>query len=81
MLAWAWCGDEQQWLAVINYADVTAQASLSLADIALPTGELLFRDHWQGVNYERNSNELKQRGPYVELPPFASHVFEILSSF
>ena len=80
MLAWAWWDDTQQWLLVINYADEVAQCRIRLADMPLPAGQLRFKDHKHGVDYDRESDEVRDQGLYVELQPFDSHVFEIAAA-
>ena len=78
ILAWAWHHDQQLWIVAVNYADVTSQGFLSVAALPLSAEVLLFRDHLQGVDYERGKGDLQDRGLYVELAPFMSHVFEVL---
>jgi hypothetical protein len=77
MLAWAWRTSHQDWMLVTNYSDTVAQCLVSLADLSLPTGRLRFRDHLHGVDYDRESDDVQHRGLYVELSPFASHLFEV----
>ena len=78
ILAWAWHHDQQLWIVAVNYADVTSQGFLSVAALPLSAEALLFRDHLHGVDYERGKDDLKDRGLYVELAPFMSHIFEVL---
>jgi glycosidase len=80
MLAWTWWDDTQQWLVVINYSDVVAQCRVRLVDMPLPEESLRFRDHKHGIDYDRDRNEVRHQGLYVELQPFDSHVFEIIAA-
>jgi hypothetical protein len=78
ILAWPWYSTKQLWIVTVNYADVTSQGVLRVTEIPLPADTLLFRDHFQGIDYERWKTDLIDRGLYVELAPFMSRVFEVI---
>jgi hypothetical protein len=80
LLAWAWVRETQCWLVIINYAERLSQGSLNLAALPLPAGLVRFRDHLHDSMYEHSRETLQDTGLPIVLPPFGTHLLEVLSS-
>jgi hypothetical protein len=76
-LAWMWTDDTARRLVAVNYAGNQSQCFVrGIVDVAAP-GTVRFTDHMSPVVYDRDSTDLATRGLYLDLPPWAHHVFAI----
>ncbi len=77
ILAWCWVKDEERYLIVINFSGETAQAR-----VHVPWNELRGRN-WRladvllGETYDRNGDEMRDSGLYVDLAPWKCYFFQI----
>jgi len=80
-IAWEWLGrgGERRWVAV-NYADHPSQCYLRVAFPGLEGRAVQLRDLLSPACYDRDGGDLASRGLYLDLGPFAHHVFEVTSS-
>ena len=77
LLAWSWIDDEQRSLVVINFADAPAAARIHPPwdDLAERTWRL--DDLLSGEVFVRDGTEIATSGLYVQLAPWAFHVFAV----
>ena len=76
ILVWLW-GWQQDWkMVVINYSLIRAQAFIRIPEFLLRQFFIQFRDALTDRVYDRTGEELAQRGLYVDLHPWQSHLFE-----
>ena len=80
-LAWMWqrqAGERR--LAAVNYAGNQSQCyvRLPLPDVSGRSVE--FRDLMSGTRFARDGDELLARGLYLDMAPWAYHVFEIATA-
>ncbi len=75
LLTWAWTGEHERSLVIVNDADDAATALIHLpwTDVAGHTWQL--DDLLNGDSYTRDGNELERTGLYVSLPGRNYHVF------
>ncbi len=70
-------GDGLRYVIAVNLADHWSQCYVPLADPALP-GRLVTLDDRVGPNrYERHGDTLSDPGLYLDVPPWAHHVFAV----
>jgi hypothetical protein len=69
--------DGQRRLVAVNYAGNQSQCYVRLPVPALAGQTLVFKDLFGTARYVRDKNDLAARGLYLDLAPWAFHVFEI----
>ena len=80
-LAWTWTGkDAERRLVCVNYASNESQCYVRLAHLELESGPVQMRDLMGSACYEREGQELNQRGLYLDVPPWGFHVFEVVEN-
>jgi hypothetical protein len=78
-LAFTWEGDRgQRLLVTVNYGPARGQCYVHLSPVELRGGKFTLRDLLGPAKYERDGNELADRGLYLDMPPWGHHIFEIL---
>jgi len=78
-VAYAWRNDAGRLVVVVNYGETRAQCYIRFPFPGLE-GTCRLRDLVNpGIEYERNATELTTRGLYLDVGPWAHHVFEVLS--
>jgi glycosidase len=75
ILAWCWAKDEERYLIVINYRQESSQARVQLPWDALRGKLWHLNDVLSGQIYERNGDEMRDAGLYVDLGPWQCHLF------
>ena len=73
LIAWCWRKGDEQCLMVINLSDCPAQARVSVPLIEAGSGSWLLIDAFSGATYEREGDEMRSPGLYVELGPWGYH--------
>lgn len=76
LLAWSWQLGNVFRLAVINYSEAPAQGRLFFQSESLPGGVVKLKDVLTEAVYERNTEEIKTTGLYIDLGPWKTHLFE-----
>jgi len=77
ILTWVWDSERGRRLIVINYSAARSQARIRLPVQWLESRLIVLEDHAAGKRYERNEDELKPTGLYIDLAPWQSHLFEL----
>jgi hypothetical protein len=77
LIAFAWSLGAARWVVVVNFSASPAQAYIrpTFDDLRGRMWHLI--DRVDGVRYERSGDDLAQRGLYVDLGPWRSHVFDL----
>jgi glycosidase len=75
ILAWSMEDNEERYLIVINFHDGTSRARLILPWYDLMGKDYILDDVMSGNYYERNGDQLKFHGLFVELGPWQYHFF------
>jgi glycosidase len=73
----SWTAGERRLLAVVNYGDAQAQCYVTLGMPGLAGGAFTLVDLLGGPSYDREGNGLAGNGLYLDLAPWARHVFEL----
>jgi glycosidase len=76
-IAWSWEGKGQRLLIAVNYAENQSQCYVRLTFPDLSGRAVQFRDLIGPATYERDGNDLTSRGLYLDIPPWAFHVFQV----
>ena len=77
-IAHCWRGKKGEMLVVaVNYAAHASQCHLILPFLEMKDRSVRFKDLLSSDSYIRNGNELLERGLYVDLQPWAYHVFDV----
>jgi Alpha amylase, catalytic domain len=73
LVAWTWVKDKDRYLIVVNLSDSAAQARIQLPweDLRAKTWRLV--DALSGQSYDRNGDEMRDPGLYVDLKPWNYH--------
>ncbi len=76
-LSWQWSLDGELGIVVINYSRSISQCRIRFD---LPTGkeEIQLNDLISGMSYRRRVVEISERGLFIELKPYQSHIFSIV---
>lgn len=76
-VAFLWEGTDGCWaLVCVNYAPHASQCFVKLPDSVTSGETIVFRDLIRQTVYERDCDDLKSRGLYLNLPEWGYHVFE-----
>ena len=77
-LAWSWTGEDgERRLICVNYASNQSQCYVRLDHLRFASDPVQLRDLTGPACYEREGDELNQRGLYLDVPPWGYHVFEV----
>lgn len=80
ILAWCRVKDDERYLVVINYKQDAAQARVRAPWDELRGKQWRLYDVMSGQIYERNGDEIRDAGLYVDLGPWQYHLFEVSTS-
>ena len=80
ILAWQWSFRSEIKIVIVNFSDTESQARIFWPDLKTQGEALTFSDQSQQEVYERETDELREHGLYVSLPPWKSHWFSIKES-
>jgi len=77
-IAFAWQeADQAPLVVVVNYAPQASQCYLRLPDMAPAAGGRRLRDLFSDTCYERQAEDLRTRGLYLDMPAWGYAAFEI----
>ncbi len=74
ILAWIRYYSNKYKLVVVNYSDITSVCRIKF-DSKLLSEEIIFNDLLNDKKYVRFKNEIEDKGLYIQLGPFESHIF------
>jgi glycosidase len=82
LISWNWLNREYLFLIVINYSKQKASGlvEIDLSHLLFEQAEIVFRDHLNDENYTWKTSDL-EKGLYVNLNPYAIHLFTVESKF
>lgn len=79
-IAWSWQGaDAQRRIIAVNYSANQSQCYLRMPFEDFVGRAVRLSDLMGPANYERDGNDLLSRGLYLDLAPWACHVFEMIA--
>jgi hypothetical protein len=78
LLAWTWVLNEERYLIVVNMSDGLVQGRIPVPWAETGVGSWQLIDLLSGAFYERNGDELRSPGLYVELGPWNFHFLQCL---
>ena len=76
LLAWTWELNEERYLIIVNLSDAPAQGRIQLPWAETGSGCWHLIDLLSGAFYERDGNDLRSSGLYVELGPWNFHFLQ-----
>ncbi|HKI77496.1 MAG TPA: alpha-amylase family glycosyl hydrolase [Ignavibacteriaceae bacterium] len=74
IFAYEWMLDNEKWIIVINYSNVTSQCRLKF-DLNTDKDKITLIDHLSNDTYIRSVEEIKKIGLFVELKNLRAHIF------
>ena len=77
LLAWCWVKDDERSLIVVNFGPASAQACVRVPWDELRGKQWRLDDELSGGTYDRDGNEMRDTGLYVDLGPWQCHVFQV----
>ena len=77
VLAWCWVKDDERALVVVNYGPAPAQARVHVPWDDLRSRQWRLDDGLSGNTYDRDGNDMRDSGLYVDLGPWQCHVFQM----
>ena len=80
LMAWSWKQGDDYKIVAVNYSPDSSQGRLMLSLPSSISTQVILRDELMDVTYIRDSNEIRNRGLYVALDPWGSHLFNLLPS-
>ena len=77
LVAWSWVKEDDRCLIIVNLSDTGAQAHVQAPwdEVRGKTWRLV--DALSGVTYDRNGDEMRDQGLYVDLGPWNCHFFRL----
>jgi hypothetical protein len=78
LVAWSWIKDEERYLVIVNLSESPAQARVRVPWTDNGRGTWQLVDALSGVSYERDGNEMRSPGLYIELGPWNYNFFQCL---
>jgi hypothetical protein len=78
LVAWSWLKDDERYLIIVNLSDCPTQSRVKVSWAGAGGGEWHLLDAISGATYERDGDEMRSPGLYVELDPWKYHFFECL---
>lgn len=78
LVAWNWVHDDDRYLIVVNLSDCSAQAHVKVPWANADGRKWHLIDLLSGATYERDGDEIRSPGLYVELAPWNYHFFQCL---
>jgi len=79
LLSWCWENHDDRRLIIINFSPTSSQARVPVPWADLRGGMWSLLDVLAGNSYQRNGDEMTNAGLYVELGPWALHLFHVSS--
>jgi hypothetical protein len=76
LLAWCWVKGDERYLVVINYGPLAAQARVRVPWDELRRRQWRLKDVLTGSSYDRDGDEMRDAGMFVDLAPWQCHLFE-----
>jgi len=76
LLAWELRKDDELCIVVVNYNNTTSRCRLKF-DISLDSNDIQLSDLLNNITYKRSVKEIAEKGLFVELKSFNSHIFSI----
>jgi glycosidase len=77
LVAWSWIKDKDRYLIVVNLSDSAAQAVVQVPWDELQGKTWRLVDVLSGQTFERNGDEMRDPGLYVDLKPWNCHFFRL----
>ena len=77
LVAWSWVKDKDRYLIIVNLSDSAAQGHVQLAWDELQGKSWRLVDVLSGQTFERNGDEMREQGLYVDLKPWNCHFFRL----
>jgi len=77
LLCWCWIKDDERYLIVINFRQGSAQARVHLTWDELRGRQWRLNDLLSGSSYDRDGNEIRDAGLYVDLKPWECQFFRM----
>ena len=76
LLAWQWSLGNEMIIVVINYNNSTSRCRIKF-DVKDKSDSIILLDIFNEVEYKRSIAEINEKGLFIELKSFSSHVFLI----
>ena len=77
LVAWTWTKDDDRCLVIVNLADGAAQARVEVPWPDLRARRWRLTDALSGAAYDREGDELRDAGLYVDLAPWGCHFLRL----
>lgn len=77
ILAWEWRLDNELRIIAVNFNNTTSRCRLKF-DVQTKNNEIVLIDLITNLDYKRSVNEIAEKGLFVELKSFNSHIFAII---
>jgi len=75
--AWSWVKDDARAIIVLNYGHAPAQGRVHVAWDELRARPWRLDEVLSGNTYDRDGNDMRESGLYVDLGPWQSHLFQL----
>jgi len=76
-VVFSWALDDRVLLAAVNYAPTQGQCYVRVDLDLLEHAHCTLVDLTGDARYERDGNAMRERGLYLEMPPYGTHVFAV----
>jgi len=77
ILSWCWAKGGERYLIVVNFSTASSQARVRVPWDELRGKTWLLNDVLSGGSYDRDGDEMRDVGLYVDLGPWKCHLFQV----
>lgn len=78
ILAWTWSqGEQRRRLIAVNFSEGPAQAMIRLPWTEMAGHRWILSDPVAGVSFDRQGDDMRDHGLYVDLPPWSFHILRV----
>lgn len=81
IVAWCWQKDEERYLIVVNFSDQRSQVRVQVGWPDLAGRSWRLSDVLKTAHYDRDGDEMRNPGLFVDLEPWGWHFFEVLGEW
>jgi hypothetical protein len=77
LVAWCWAGEGQRYVIAVNLSEIPSQGLIKVPWEDLQGSTCRLADALSGETYDRDGNDMRAPGLFVDLKPWAAHCFHV----
>jgi hypothetical protein len=77
LVAWCWTGEKERYLIAVNLSDTSSQGLVKVPWEDVQGRTCRLNDALSGQAYDRDGNQMRAPGLFLDLKPWAAHCFQV----